>query len=159
MRPIIGILMLVTAGVSTAGLGGVASRIARADTPQGVRAIIVHGSLLRGPILIADFDMATALHEEVARASKYGEPYSQQQLRKRPCLGMAVFLPASRTARIPLGELRPDQADARLRFYPATETEPAVIGRVRVSQAQVNALAAYGVPVTVSAQSSDHCDR
>jgi hypothetical protein len=158
MRPIIGILMLVTAGVTTSGLGGVATRLARAETPQGVRAIIVHGSMLRGPILISDFDMATALHGEVTRAAKYAEQLPPQQLRNRPCLGMAVFLPASRTARIPLNELKPDQADAKLRYYPATETEAAVIGRSYVSEAQVVALSSYGVPVSVPATSKERCN-
>jgi hypothetical protein len=145
-----GITVLLIAGISTTTLGMLASRLASGDSDEGIRAIIVHGKLLDKPVVITDFDMATALHNEVARAMKYAEPYPKQKLQQRPCLEFAVFLPGSRTSRIPLHLLRPAQADLSWRYYPAVDDEPAVMSRVRISSAQVEALAGYGVPSRVA---------
>jgi hypothetical protein len=149
MQRLFGILLLLCAAVAASELGFIAARLSADDYGAGVRAIIVEGALVERPIVIVDFDVATALHDEVTRALKHTRPVPPRLLKDRPCLRMAVFFTASDNARIPLAQLKSDHADARWTFYPAVGDHPAVIAGTAVSQPQLTALAGYGVPVSV----------
>lgn len=135
----------------------VASRFAGGEPSLEARAIVVHGSLVRAPVLITDPDIASALHDEVGRVQHHTPRYPKELLTRRPCLTMAAFLPDSRTAETPPQQLRPEQADVTWYFYPAVDHEPAVLGRARISPAQLAALSRYGLPARVSRAADAPC--
>ena len=157
MQRMVGVVVLLAGTATTTGLGMLAARFAAQEQPEGVRAIIVHGTLVSAPVLIADVEIATALHDEVERTREHEQFYPKQLLMRRPCLVMAAFKPSSPTASVPAEQLRPEQADKRWYYYPAVPDEPAVIGRAPVARAQLDALSRYGIPAEVSRNASAAC--
>jgi hypothetical protein len=152
----LGIAVLLTGAAATTGLGMVASRLMGEPVTE-VRALVVHGSLVAAPVLIDDEDVATELHDEITRVQQYAPPYPKELLARRPCLTVAAFLPDSRTANTPAAGLRPEHADASWNFYPAVDHEPAVLGRARISQAQLDVLSRYGLPDRVERDAGAPC--
>jgi hypothetical protein len=129
---------------------------------KGIRAIIVYGQPLNAPVRIVDFDAATTLYVYLARPIGYGDALPSPDLEKRTCVGIALFLPASRTAPIPVDSLEPEQGDFHYWLYPAVGAKPAILFASRAFPVYAEALAElsrYKVPVKLEPSSAAHCDR
>jgi hypothetical protein len=114
----------------TAGIGGPtmgAHSIVEARAFAAPEIIIVHGSLLPEQRVIASFEENHRLLLSVHRAA----PVPFTALAKRPALRLALFWGSGwrTTAESPerLRALRPEQANQRGTFYPATGNAPAVL--------------------------------
>ena len=71
--------------------------------------------------------MATALYSDLVQPLIWHDRSASADLVAHPCFGVSAFLPALRTAHVPVSELRPEQGDFRYWLYRAIENEPAVL--------------------------------
>jgi hypothetical protein len=127
--------------------------------PKGWRAMIAHGQLMKGAVVV-EWDDATALYVSFTRDAFNGEKYkARETIEDRPCITLSFFRLNITTESIEGRYLRPDQATFTYYFWPATGDEPAVslFGNVMTAE-QTDALAAWGVPVRVEKGAKGPCE-
>jgi|SRR5687768_9971779 len=117
-------------------------------SPGYIRVILVHGELVKTPIIITEEEGATALYNSMVGAFRFGERYPESKLEGRPCIGIAAFLPGGKTKYVPISELRPEQAEFQYWFYPTISDEPPVVIASRLMPKSLEEqLGWYGVPL------------